>query len=245
MEQDAWLAALRHYRAIAVIRAESLAQGVQMAQAVAAAGMHLIEVTWTSDRPEALVQQLRLNLPHCWIGAGTLLNQVEMQQAIAAGAQFLFSPHTDATLIRYANRHQVPVIPGAFSPSEIVMAWQAGASTVKVFPVQSLGGAGYIRNLQGPLGHIPLIPTGGITLNNAAEFIQAGAIAVGLSGQLFPQEAIAAGNWDWVTSQAQMLVKKLGPGMKGDREGSRCASAGDLAEFPSPYPHQSAGTSVL
>ena len=103
----------------------------------------------------------------------------------------------------------MPIVPGALSPSEIVCAWQAGASCVKVFPVQAVGGERYIRSLQGPLGDIPLIPTGGVTLDNAVDFLAAGAIAVGLSSHLFPAEAIQTGNWQTVTQRTQQLMQKL------------------------------------
>ncbi|MFM1843649.1 MAG: 4-Hydroxy-2-oxoglutarate aldolase / 2-dehydro-3-deoxyphosphogluconate aldolase, partial [Cyanobacteriota bacterium] len=104
----------------------------------------------------------------------------------------------DLALIHQAIAAQVPIIPGAFSPTEIVQAWQGGASAVKVFPIKVLGGIDYLQALQGPLGHIPLIPTGGVTLDDASPLIQAGAIAVGLSGQLFPHGLIQQQNWEMI-----------------------------------------------
>lgn len=180
-----------------------------MAQAAAAGGVRLLEVTWTSDCPAGLITQLRHDLPDCWIGAGTLLNREQMQQAIAAGASFLFSPHLDISLIEFACAHQVAMIPGCLSPTEIVRAWQSGASSVKVFPVHSLGGTSYLRALQEPLGQIPLIPTGGITLTNAADFIQAGAVGVGIATALFPPDLVLAGDWPGITQRAQTLIKSL------------------------------------
>lgn len=209
MTPQDWHALLQQCRAIAVIRAPQLESGYQMAKAAASGGIRLIEITWNSDRAPALIHKLRLQLPHCTIGAGTLLQEAHLQEAIAAGAQFLFTPHVATNLIQTAVSHNVPLIPGAFSPTEIVSAWQAGASSVKVFPVQALGGAAYIQSLQEPLGHIPLIPTGGVTLDNAAAFLTAGAIAVGLSGNLFPKQAVAAENWDAIAQQAQTLVQRL------------------------------------
>jgi 2-dehydro-3-deoxyphosphogluconate aldolase/(4S)-4-hydroxy-2-oxoglutarate aldolase len=212
MNRNAWLALVQQQRAIAVIRAPKLALGQQMAAAVAAGGMRLIEITWNSDRPVTLIEKLCVDLPDCVIGAGTLLSQADLQAAIAAGAQFLFTPHTDPALIRQATAAQRPIIPGALSPTEIVTAWQAGAASVKVFPIQAVGGASYIKSLQGPIGTIPLIPTGGVTLDNASDFLQAGAIAVGLSTELFPKQAIATGDWQQVTAQAQRLMRNLGNG---------------------------------
>lgn len=180
-----------------------------MAQAVAAGGLRLIEITWNSQRAPELISQLRSELPACTIGAGTLLDPDQTQRAIAAGAQFLFTPHVDPALIQIATQVGVPVIPGALSPTEIVMAWQAGASSVKVFPIQAVGGIQYIQSLQGPLGHIPLIPTGGVTLENAKEFIAAGAIGVGLAGSLFPKWELEIENWPAITKQAQTLRQSL------------------------------------
>lgn len=209
MSNQSWLTLLRQHRAIAVIRASQLSLGRQMALAVAAGGMPLIEITWNSDRASELISKLRLELPHCTIGTGTLLNREQLRQAIDAGAEFLFTPHTDITLIQDAVEAGVPIVPGALSPSEIVMAWSAGASCVKVFPIESVGGANYIKSLQGPLGQIPLIPTGGVTMQNAEQFIRAGAIAVGLSGDLFPKALIEAGEWDAIAQRAKTLQEQL------------------------------------
>ena len=207
--QATWLSAVQAQRAIAVVRAPSLEVGMQMAIAVAQGGVTLIEITWDSDRPAALIAQLRGKLPHCQIGAGTLLTRSAVQEAIAAGAQFLFSPHLNVELVQLAIAAQIPMIPGALTPSEIVAAWQAGAACVKVFPVQAVGGADYIRYLRSPLGQIPLIPTGGVTVENAQSFLQAGAIAVGLSGGLFPREAIDRQDWDAIRLQAARLIQIL------------------------------------
>ena len=212
MSNQSWLTLLQQTPAIAVIRTAKIEQGRQMALAVAAGGIQLIEITWNSDRPTELIQQLRVELPNCTIGTGTLLTLDQLKEAIAAGAQFLFTPHVDPVMIQTAVAHSIPIIPGALSPTEIVTAWQAGASCVKVFPVSSVGGASYIKSLQGPLGNIPLIPTGGVTLENAKEFIAAGAIAVGLSGQLFPQHLVESGNWEAIAGLSKNLIQQLATG---------------------------------
>ncbi|MBE9114648.1 bifunctional 4-hydroxy-2-oxoglutarate aldolase/2-dehydro-3-deoxy-phosphogluconate aldolase [Lusitaniella coriacea LEGE 07157] len=206
---SSWLDHLQHYRAIAVIRSANIEQGVQMAQAVATGGMKFIEITWNSEQPEVLIERLRQSLPHCYIGTGTILNPEQMQRAIAAGAQFIFSPHVDSALITIANEAGIPMIPGALTPTEMVRAWQAGATCVKVFPIQAVGGASYIKALQGPLGQIPLIPTGGVTLENAKDFIEAGAIAVGLSSQLFPPDLLRVGDWRAIAQRAQHFQTQL------------------------------------
>ncbi len=206
---QSWRKLLRQNRAIAVIRTDNIQQGIDMAKAVAAGGMDIIEITWNSHNPGEIIQQLKQDLPECTIGTGTILTLEELKEAIAAGIQFCFTPHVNQTLIKTAINHNIPIIPGALSPTEIITAWQAGASCVKVFPVQAIGGIAYIKGLQGPLGSIPLIPTGGVTLDNAAYFIEAGAIAVGLSSQLFPRHALDNQEWDIISQQAQLLMERL------------------------------------
>ncbi len=209
MLNQVWLSQLKIHRAIAVIRAPKMVWGEQMAIAVASGGMQLIEITWNCDRAPELISQLRAKLPNCMIGTGTLFNVQQLENAIACGAQFLFSPHTDPEMIQVAVAKNIPIIPGALTPTEIITAWNYGASCVKVFPVQSLGGTSYIKSLQGVLGHIPLIPTGGVTLENARDFLQVGAIAVGLSGELFPKESVLQENWPAITGQAKTLMHRL------------------------------------
>jgi 2-dehydro-3-deoxyphosphogluconate aldolase / (4S)-4-hydroxy-2-oxoglutarate aldolase len=208
MGQD-WLSILKRHRVIAVIRTDSLETGLAMAKATAAGGIRLIEVTWNSTQPAILVETLRAELPHCIIGCGTLLTLRHVKNAIKAGAQYGFMPHFNPELIAYGHERAWPVHPGALTPTEIITAWNAGATAVKVFPVSALGGCDYIRNLQGPLSHIPLIPTGGVTLANAKDFLDAGAIAVGLAGDLFPKAAILKQDWGKITGRSQRLLQSL------------------------------------
>ncbi|WP_044291396.1 bifunctional 4-hydroxy-2-oxoglutarate aldolase/2-dehydro-3-deoxy-phosphogluconate aldolase [Rivularia sp. PCC 7116] len=204
-----WLVLLKRHRAIAVIRAQKKYLARQMALAVASGGMQLIEITWNTPQAAELIAQLRVELPNCVIGTGTLLNLEQMHRAIDAGAQFFFTPHVDLTIIQAAVKQKVPVIPGALTPTEIVTAWTYGASCVKVFPVQACGGSGYIKSLQAPLGEIPLIPTGGVTVENAPDFLRAGAIAIGLSSELFPKDLVISEDWDLITRQAERLIEKI------------------------------------
>ncbi|MEB3831358.1 bifunctional 4-hydroxy-2-oxoglutarate aldolase/2-dehydro-3-deoxy-phosphogluconate aldolase [Phormidium sp. CCY1219] len=217
MSDKSWLKLLQQQPAIAVIRAPTFQLGYEMATAVARGGMKTIEITWNSDRAADLIDVLRSDLPLCTIGTGTVLNMSQLQSALAAGAQFLFTPHTDLAIVQVATSAGVPIVPGALSPTEIITAWQAGASSVKVFPISAMGGPGYIKSLQGPLGHIPLIPTGGVTLENARAFLEAGAITVGLAGDLFPPDSILAGDWQAIAERAQKLIERI-KNIDGDRE---------------------------
>jgi 2-dehydro-3-deoxyphosphogluconate aldolase / (4S)-4-hydroxy-2-oxoglutarate aldolase len=209
MKRDAWLRLVQQQRAIAIIRASRFDIGLEMAKSVAAAGMKLIEITWNSDRAAELIHQLRQALPDCTVGTGTILTVSEMKRAIAAGSQFVFTPHTNFDLIAIALNRKVPIIPGALTPTEIMTAWNAGASSVKVFPIQCVGGVQYLENLRAAIGHIPMIPTGGITVDNAKDFMAAGAIAVGLSGSLFPKDAIKIQDWSKIQHQAGVLLETL------------------------------------
>ncbi|MEM1369022.1 MAG: bifunctional 4-hydroxy-2-oxoglutarate aldolase/2-dehydro-3-deoxy-phosphogluconate aldolase [Cyanobacteria bacterium P01_H01_bin.15] len=205
----AWLEHLRQERVIAVIRTDSVESALATAFAIAKGGIRLIEITWNSPEPAALIEKLRAELPACQIGAGTLLSEQDAKDAIAAGAQFLFSPHVDIPLIELAVNEQVPVIPGALSPTEIVTAWQAGASCVKIFPIEALGGASYLKALRAPLGHIPLIPTGGVNGSNAGSLLAAGAIAVGLGSALMPKDLLQRQDWSGMAERVQAFLQTL------------------------------------
>ncbi|MEG4530615.1 bifunctional 4-hydroxy-2-oxoglutarate aldolase/2-dehydro-3-deoxy-phosphogluconate aldolase [Microcoleus sp. D2_18a_D3] len=209
MNHLSWLTLLKKHRAIAVIRSSEKELARHMASSVAAGGIQFIEITWNTHKAAELIAELRSEFPTFSIGTGTLLNLEQLQQAIDCGAQFLFTPHTDLTMIKTAVDAGVPIVPGAFSPTEIVTAWQAGATCVKVFPISALGGAAYLKSLQGPLGNIPLIPTGGVTLENAKVFIDAGAIAVGLAGDLFPKHLVENRDWRAIVQIAQTLAQTL------------------------------------
>lgn len=209
-KSEKWQELLKINRVIAVIRCNDVRLGLAMAKAVAQGGIKIIEITWNSSQPAQLIQTLTQQLPYCTIGTGTIVNLEQLEQAFAASAQFVFTPNVNRHLISAAITAGIPIIPGALTPTEIVTAWQVGASCVKVFPIQAVGGASYIKSLQGPLGEIPLIPTGGVTLDNAGDFIAAGAIAVGLSGELFPPSLVKQENWPAIAHNAQNLLDFLG-----------------------------------
>lgn len=209
MRDEAWLSLVKQQRSIAIIRAPSLRLGIQMVKTAIAGGMTLIEISWNSDCAAELITDLRSSFPNCAIGVGTILTVKDLKNAIAAGVQFAFTPHLDFDLIAIAKRYEIPIIPGALTPTEIMTAWNAKASCVKVFPIQAVGNANYLEALRAPLGHIPMIPTGGVTIENARSMIQAGAIAVGIGGNLFPQQAIKSENWTLIEHQIKALTHSL------------------------------------
>jgi len=201
-----WLDLLTDHRVIAVIRSDCPKVARQMALAVARGGIRLIEITWNTRESHALIPSLKQELPDCCIGTGTILDCPMAGRAIDCGASFLFMPHTDKDVIAFGRSRGVPVIPGAMTPTEIMGAWRAGAETVKVFPVHSLGGVAYLCSLTSVLPHIPLIPTGGVTLDNAGAFLQAGAIGVGLARDLFAQAGGDANLW---VQRTELLLQKI------------------------------------
>lgn len=207
--QHRWFQTLRTHRVLGVIRAETVDSGVNMALAAAAGGIHLLEVTWNSYQPVALLQAVQKALPECMVGVGTILTEEELRIAIATGAQFCFSPHTSLSLLSHGRSVHIPVVAGAMTPTEILTAWHGGASSVKVFPIKTLGGANYIQCLQGPIPHIPLIPTGGVTRSNAVRLLNAGATAVGISSSLFSPDHVRHQNWQAIEQQAHQLVERV------------------------------------
>jgi 2-dehydro-3-deoxyphosphogluconate aldolase/(4S)-4-hydroxy-2-oxoglutarate aldolase len=146
------------------------------------------------------------------LGAGTVLDPETARNCILAGAQFIVSPALDLRTIELCRRYSVPIMPGALTPTEILSAWQAGADVVKVFPCSALGGAKYLKALQGPLPQIQLIPTGGVSLATAEEFLAAGAFALGVGGDLVDAKAAREGRTGVITESAQKyisIVKKF------------------------------------
>ena len=204
-----WLKLVGKERIIAVIRSTDLRIGRKMAQTVAAGGIKLIEITANSDRAWELIELLRTELPDCSIGTGTVLSLADIRNAIACGAEYMFTPHVDLSLIQAATTAEIPIIPGALTPTEIITAWQSGSTAVKVFPIEAVGGVNYLQVLQGPIGQIPLIPTGGVTVANAPALLAAGAVAVGLAGSLFPHDEILQEDWQSIRDRASNLVMRV------------------------------------
>ena len=168
-------------RVIAVLRGLNPDRVDTVAQILREAGMGAIEVTMDSPEAARSIERLAHSGPS--VGAGTVMSVAEAETAVAAGATFLVAPHTDQTVVRWAVERGIPMIPGAFTPTEVMAAWDAGVAAVKVLPA-SVGGPAFLKALRGPLGGIPLIPTGGITAENAGAFLDSGAVAVGLGGWL-------------------------------------------------------------
>jgi 2-dehydro-3-deoxyphosphogluconate aldolase / (4S)-4-hydroxy-2-oxoglutarate aldolase len=170
---------------VPVIRASSPHEALLAAEAVCAGGVSIAEITMTVPGAFETISELaRQHGRELVVGAGTVLDAATARRCLDAGAEFLVSPGFDADLVKFANTENVLVMAGALTPTEVIRAWAAGADFVKVFPCNALGGASYIKALRSPLPQIPLVPTGGVTLETARGFIRAGAAALGIGGAL-------------------------------------------------------------
>ncbi|MGC1782732.1 MAG: bifunctional 2-keto-4-hydroxyglutarate aldolase/2-keto-3-deoxy-6-phosphogluconate aldolase [Acidobacteriaceae bacterium] len=192
---------------VPVLRATSAKEAMTIADAIVAGGVTVLEITMTVPGAIHVMEQLvQHHGEQLLIGAGTVLDAETARACILAGAQFVVSPALDVRTIELCRRYSVPVLPGALTPTEIVTAWQAGADVVKVFPCSALGGAKYLKALQGPLPQIPLIPTGGVSLSTAEEFLAAGAFALGVGGDLVDAKAAAQGHTEVITENARKYI---------------------------------------
>lgn len=193
---------------IPVVRAESAATAMQAIDAIRQGGIPILEVTMTVPGAIKVIEQIVEKYgDNSLIGAGTVLNAETARACIAAGAQFIVAPGTDIATIGSCNRLDIPVMPGALTPTEVITAWEAGADCVKVFPCGAVGGASYIRALKAPLPHIQLVPTGGVSVKTAADFIKAGALALGVGADLVDLKALREGRAEAITERAMEYVQ--------------------------------------
>lgn len=208
MSRESVLARIREVGIVPVVRAESADEAGRAIAAIMAGGVPVLEVTMTVPGAVRLIEDLvRRFGSEAVVGAGTVLDPETARACILAGAQFVVSPATNAATIACCRRYGVPVMPGALTPTEIVAAWEAGADMVKVFPCSAVGGASYIKALKAPLPQIDLIPTGGVNLQTAAEFIKAGSTALGVGADLVDLKALREGRDALLTERAQKLVQ--------------------------------------
>lgn len=189
-----------------------IARGVPAANLEAAAdlllevGIGIVEVTMNSTDASGTIRRLADRYEgRLIVGAGTVLDADLATAAVDAGAEFLVTPHVDESVAAAAHRLKVPFVPGALTPTEILRAWRAGAALVKLFPAVTVGPQ-YLRQLRGPLPDIPLLPTGGVSVENTAEFIAAGAVAVGVGGALLGRQA---GDLSWLRTEVMKFVSAV------------------------------------
>src|SRR5215468_6188720 len=192
---------------VPVVRASSAAEARLAAQAVCDGGIPIVEVTMTVPGAVDVIRELRKSAPSSvLIGAGTVLDAEAARRCVDAGAQFLVSPGLNLPTVEFAAKSGILMLAGALTPTEVITAWSAGSDFVKVFPCGQVGGAKYIKALKGPLPQVPLVPTGGVSLATAAEFIEAGAIALGVGGECVQSEALKSGKPEIIVENARKFL---------------------------------------
>jgi 2-dehydro-3-deoxyphosphogluconate aldolase/(4S)-4-hydroxy-2-oxoglutarate aldolase len=192
---------------VPVVRASSAKQAILAAEAVCAGGIPIVEVTMTVPGAIEVIAELSKNMgSEVLIGAGTVLDADTAQRCIDTGAEFVVSPGFDLETVKLVNRASKLMMAGALTPTEVIGAWKAGSDFVKIFPCGAVGGAKYIKALKGPLPQILMIPTGGVNLTTAADFILAGAAALGIGGELVSASALESGDLAPIVEAARSFV---------------------------------------
>jgi len=201
------VATLREVGIIPIIRAPSADAAVAVVEAILHAGISVAEITMTVPNAlDAMATVAKRFAGKVLLGAGTVTDADTARRAVDAGAGFVVTPCLVPEVIEAAHRADVAVLPGALTPGEVFEAFRLGGDLIKIFPVQSLGGAAYLRALRGPFPHIPLVPTGGVTLDNIEEMFNARAAAVGIGNQMIPKEALARRDYAEIASLARQFL---------------------------------------
>ena len=208
MNKSEVLKQIRDTGVIPVVRATTADEAMRAIDAIREGGISVLEITMTVPGAVGVIEQVAARFGNdALVGAGTVLDAEAAKACIAAGAQFIVSPALNMETIAYCREQDVAVMPGALTPTEVVQAWNAGADFVKVFPAGAVGGASYLKALKAPLPQIELVPTGGVSLKTAADFIKAGAAALGVGADLVDIKAIREGQSGIITERAKQFVQ--------------------------------------
>jgi 2-dehydro-3-deoxyphosphogluconate aldolase / (4S)-4-hydroxy-2-oxoglutarate aldolase len=210
MERQAVFQSLKNAGIVPVIRSSSSKKVLQIVEALMKGGIAVAEVTMTVPRAIETIEQCANEFgTHLTLGAGTVMDDAVCTRAIDAGSQFVVTPTVRIEVVKKCKEKDICVIGGALTPSEILAVWEAGADAVKVFPVKALGGAAYLRMLIEPMPSIPLVPTGGVTLETLEEYFRAGAVFVGAGGDLVNKKEAEAGNFAWIAERSRQYVTAI------------------------------------
>ena len=202
------MARIRELKLVAVVRSTS-EQVEPAVHALLDGGVEAIEITFSVPRATEMIAMVKSRFGgRVLLGAGTVLDRQKAADAIEAGARYIVAPNTDFEVVRLCNERDVAVVPGAFTPTEVAAAWQGGADCVKLFPAGSLG-IPYLKALRAPMPHIPLMPTGGVDADNAADWLRAGAVALGVGSKLVLKDALAAGDYGRITETGRKFVAAI------------------------------------
>jgi len=207
-DKAAVIETIRAVGVIPVVRAQSADEAIAAIDAIREGGIPILEITMTVPGAVGVIEEVSRRYGNeAVVGAGTVLDGETARTCILAGARFVVSPSLNLETIEVCRRYGIAVMPGALTPTEVVQAWSAGADFVKVFPAGAVGGASYIKSLKAPLPQIELVPTGGVSLKTAADFIKAGASALGVGADLVDVQAIRDGKQSVITERAQEFVR--------------------------------------
>ncbi|OCT11910.1 2-dehydro-3-deoxyphosphogluconate aldolase [Paenibacillus pectinilyticus] len=206
MNREQGIQEIERTRIMAIVRGVKEEHILSVAEALFKGGVTVMEVTLNTVGALPMIHKLQQQWgDRMFIGAGTVLDLDDAKQAVLAGASFLVTPNLDEEVIRWSSQEGVPIFPGAMTPTEVVKAWKAGATAVKIFPSASLG-LPYIKELMGPLDKIPMMAVGGVTEGNIKQFIEIGCYGLGIGGSLINLKEIEAGNFGWITDKAVQLL---------------------------------------
>jgi len=209
MNKTSKLDLVRKTGVVAIMRATSSEQLVAAADAIKAGGVRVIEVTMTTPGALGVIEQATSKYGNeLLFGAGSVLDAETARAAILAGAGFIVAPTLDLRTIALCNRYSIPVMPGCYTPSEMLTAWQAGADMVKLFPA-SVGGPALVKAIRAPLPQLEIVPVGGVNLNTAADFIRSGSAALGVGSSLVNQELLDAGDMTELTRRAKAFIEQV------------------------------------
>ena len=200
---------VRQHKLFAVVRTATALQAGQAAQACYVGGIRLIEITWTVAGAADALRATQRKLGDALVGAGSIVSVEMAKDALDAGAQFIVGPNTSAAVLALCRERDVLACAGAMTPTEIVTAYEQGSDVVKVFPAGQLGGPSYIKAVREPLPFIPLMPTGGVNLDNMLDYLRVGAAALGIGGTLLDKAAIAEGRWEVIEAKAREHVERF------------------------------------
>ena len=207
MTKKEMLAKIEEVGIIPAVRASSAADALFASEAIFNSGIPVVEITMTTPGAVEVISQLIRANPDAIVGAGTVLNLATARAGLDAGASFLTSTGLDPEVVEFARQHDIPMVPGALTASEIMTATRAGAAFIKLFPCASVGGPSYIRALRGPFPNVRLIASGGVTQQTAGEYIRAGADVLGIGHDLLPVEAVRARNSEWIRELARRFIE--------------------------------------
>lgn len=218
--KDEVLTSLKDSGVVAVIRIDNPGDLVEVSKALRKGGVKFIEITMTVPNALGVIQETisQMKDEDIFIGAGTVLDAETARASILAGAQFIVGPTFNQSVVKLCRRYGIVAIPGAYTPLEILNAWQGGGDIIKVFPA-GIGGPRFFKDIKGPLPQIELLPTGGVNLETAPQFIKAGACAVGVGGELVGKGLIESRNYQAITENAQKFIKVVQEAKKGKQNG--------------------------